>query len=209
MANFNPMKKLNFSALTRFPVLIGALLMIASCARSPYNFVRVQPKPFDKVATASRSQAYTPVRTMPTSSGAVLSFKAPSLDGKASSVSTRKSQAEMFGARRGTTTRETRKSRREATGKVVERELQKSSAFSALPTKKFEKVKKIITRKAERLSEKKAAAAASPVGFNQWMKIGVILLLIGLVVGIAFADLGYIVAVIGVVFLVLGLIQQL
>ncbi|WP_262713152.1 hypothetical protein [Anseongella ginsenosidimutans] len=41
------------------------------------------------------------------------------------------------------------------------------------------------------------------------MKIGVILLLIGLVVGIAFADLGYLVAVIGIVFLVLGLIQQL
>ncbi|HYH55827.1 MAG TPA: hypothetical protein VD772_04400, partial [Anseongella sp.] len=87
--------------------------------------------------------------------------------------------------------------------------LKKSAAFGALPAKQLKKVEKIITRQADRLAEKKAAAAAAPVGFNQWMKIGVILLLIGLVVGIAFADLGYIVAVIGVVFLVLGLIQQL
>src|SRR5690606_25554664 len=94
------------------------------------------------------------------------------------------------------------------TRRIVKRELEKSTAFGALPAKKLKKVEKIISKQTSRIAKKKAASPA-PIGFNQWMKIGVILLLVGLVVGIAFADLGYIVAVIGIVFLVLGLIQQI
>ncbi|HEY9559569.1 MAG TPA: hypothetical protein VIR29_02140 [Anseongella sp.] len=216
------MKRLNLPALT-FPALLAlALLMIASCARSPYSFVKVQPKrPFESP---------TPVNTFKTDKQAIRTVTLPGADapsarfnpsagGKrlegpsdASARNTAYSRNSTFREQRAGARREARREAKEkkaATRKVVERELNKSSAFSALPAKKFKKVEKIISKQAAKIAKKKAASPAGSIGFNQWMKIGVILLLVGLVVGIAFADLGYIVAVIGVVFLVLGLIQQL
>lgn len=213
------MRKLNLSTPTFPALLILALMLVTSCARSPYNFVKVEPKrPIDRVAPVN---TFTPGRqTIHNVSGE----KAPAVrfsrpGGK--HLAPRPAAAARNGAylrkesvreQRTGTRGEARRQAKEdkaAARKVVERELSKSAAFSALPAKKLEKVEKIISKQAAKIAKKKAAAPAGSIGFNQWMKIGVILLLVGLVVGIAFADLGYIVAVIGVVFLVLGLIQQL
>src|SRR3546814_5391499 len=66
------MKKLNLPALT-FPALLAlALLMIASCARSPYSFVKVQPKrPFESP---------TPVNTFKTDKQAIRTVTLPGAD---------------------------------------------------------------------------------------------------------------------------------
>ena len=210
-AKINSMKKFNLFSLRGIPALaIAVLLMAAACSRSPYNFVKVQPKPFAEAAPASHAAVKAiPAGSLKRSSGeSGFEFTSPSIRRQPSKAVIPAAGAESKPAT-ASVARKGEKDKTKNTGSVVNRELKKSAAFGALPAKQLKKVEKIITRQADRLAEKKAAAAAAPVGFNQWMKIGVILLLIGLVVGIAFADLGYIVAVIGVVFLVLGLIQQL
>ena len=212
------MRKPNLASLKLPVLLITILLMVASCARSPYNFVKVQPKkPVDRVAPAAVSSP----GSQTVASSAVhwqapqAAFKTPAIKSRSVKETQMAPALEMEHATASEKTytrkdkRQQARKQKEQTRKVVRRELKNSSAFGALSAKQLEKVEKIISKQTSRIAEKKAASPASAIGFNQWMKIGVILLLIGLVVGIAFADLGYLVAVIGVVFLVLGLIQQL
>lgn len=195
------MRKFNVSTF-KLPVIFLVMALLAvSCSRSPYNFVKVQPKkPIERVnpeSAVSPAVAASPVRSSSATASPEIAFRTPALTPASGTPA-----AQRDPERRLT------KQAQQNTRTVVSRELKKSDAFGALSAKKLEKVEKIITKQANKVAKKKAASPA-PVGFNQWMKIGVILLLIGLVVGIAFADLGYLVAVIGIVFLVLGLIQQL
>ncbi|MFS8615971.1 MAG: hypothetical protein FWJ85_04045 [Solitalea sp.] len=197
------MRKFNVSTF-KLPVIFLVMALLAvSCSRSPYNFVKVQPKkPVERVSpesAVSPAVAASPssVRSSSATASSEVTFRTPAL-----------APAPGTPAAHRDSERRQAKQAQQKTRTVVSRELKKSDAFGALSAKKLEKVEKIITKQANKLAKKKATSPA-PVGFNQWMKIGVILLLIGLVVGIAFADLGYLVAVIGIVFLVLGLIQQL
>lgn len=202
------MRKFNLQAFKLPLLLITMTLLVVSCARSPYNFVKVQPnKPFEQVTSASATNPVA-IRHETVHSTPDVALRTPSLNNPATPGS--RAMAEPSESPKATRElkREQQKAKKEHTRNVVNRELRQSEAFGALSARQLEKVEKIISKQATKLAKKKAASPA-PVGFNQWMKIGVILLLIGLVVGIAFADLGYLVAVIGVVFLVLGLIQQL
>lgn len=202
------MRKFNRQAFKLPLLLITMTLLVVSCARSPYNFVKVQPKkPFEKVTAASAANP-SAINQETVRSAPEAAFRTPTLNKPATPGSSVHAEAPESPKTTRELKREQQKAQKKNTRDVVNRELRKSEAFGALSARQLEKVEKIISKQADKLAKKKAASPA-PVGFNQWMKIGVILLLIGLVVGIAFADLGYLVAVIGVVFLVLGLIQQL
>ncbi|WP_400193859.1 hypothetical protein [Hymenobacter sp. B81] len=72
-----------------------------------------------------------------------------------------------------------------------------------------------ILKKADKLASqaqvkkhRDAASADDANALNRYIKLGIIFLLIGLVVGIVFGLLGYILALVGVVFLILGLLEE-
>ncbi|QEC51344.1 hypothetical protein [Anseongella ginsenosidimutans] len=74
------MRNLNLSSLKVPALLITMLLLAASCARSPYNFVKVQPKkPFDRVAPAAAFSPGTPavINSTALSQRPQADFKAP------------------------------------------------------------------------------------------------------------------------------------
>lgn len=90
---------------------------------------------------------------------------------------------------------------------------------TAAPAPKLNPVQRMainkILKKADKLAAKAqvqkhrdVASADDTQAVNRYIKLGIIFLLVGLVVGIVFGLLGYILAIIGVVFLVLGLLEE-
>jgi sulfite exporter TauE/SafE len=63
--------------------------------------------------------------------------------------------------------------------------------------------------KTQAMKSKEAASHEEANALNRYIKLGIILILVGLLVGIVFGFLGYILSIIGVVLIILGLLDEI
>lgn len=96
---------------------------------------------------------------------------------------------------------------------TVKTPVKKSKAITAFNKAKEKGTKKLNNISAEKIASVSLLASAAKDSNKSMLdgklRIGIILLLVGLLVGIFFGFLGYIISVIGVVFIVLWLIEQI
>lgn len=90
---------------------------------------------------------------------------------------------------------------------MLERSTAIESKYSA-PTKKIISQKLSLTQKImqNKIAQKVKKASSAPIQKGTYLYTGIVLILVGILVGVVFSGLGYLIAVIGVVFVLLGLL---
>jgi hypothetical protein len=169
------------------PLSIIALLLVTSCAQQKFAFRKKLPvnREESTVKVKEQKNAGEPVANAGIT-------EIPAVAGVASAVPVR-------------------------TGMVSENDfVKKQDALNKAPvvseSKGIKPIEKASVKKAwKKLNDKKnnLDVTASSINPRQFIIIGLIILLIGVVLSIVLSGLGYLVAVVGVVFIVIGLIVML
>lgn len=203
-------------------VMLSSLLAV-SCSQSSYRYVKVTPEPFpdkETVRADEETRSEAPGRSeAPEEEAVVLSGEQqdtgpaeeaaspePGALEEVVSVQVDPDAVAAITPRSGKAKKPASKTLRT----VVHRDSQRPAAYNTVPVKKQQRLKKQVSRQMDRVAKKSGSSSFSAgILFNQWMKIGLILIVVGLVVGLAWGALGWVTMVIGLVFFVLGLIQQM